>query len=158
MSITGGEPYQRGRALTILVAWLFRALGESAFVARLPALLFSGLAVALLYLWVRAHGERLAALVAALLLALDPESVKLSTMMRFYTAQLLFFLIGVIAVEALVEWRRRALATVALAAAAAASLVFAYELQMVTAIGIGGLGLYVALIVGPPLLVRARTS
>jgi hypothetical protein len=158
LSITGGEPYVRGEALTRVVAVLFSVLGESAFVARLPSLVCGGLAVAVLYLWLRSHGERLAAAVAALLLAVDPEIVKLSQMVRFYTPQILLFLIGVIAVAALVERRRNLPATLALAAVGAASLFFAYQLQIVTLIGISGLGLYVALVLGQPLIAAARAG
>lgn len=157
-SIAGGEPYERGRALTLLVAALFGTLGESAFVARLPALVCGSLAVALLFLWLRSHGERLAAWVAALLLAVDPASVMHAQMVRFYTPQLLLFLAGTIATAALVERRRPPLPTAALAAVSVAALHFAYEMQMVTAIGIGGLGLYAALVVGPALLAQARAG
>jgi hypothetical protein len=158
LSIAGGEPYVRGQALTLLVARLFSLFGESAFVARLPALLCGSLAVAVLYLWLRSYGERLAAVVAALLLAVDPESVKLSQMMRFYTPQMLLFLVGVIASHALIERRRDAVATVALAGVAAMTFFFAYELQIVTMIGISGVGIYAALVLGQPLLASARAG
>jgi hypothetical protein len=158
LSIGGGEPYSRGKALTLVAANLMRVFGQTAFVARLPALLCGSLAVAVLYLWIRSYGERTAAVVAAFFLAVDPESVKLSQMVRFYTPQLLLFLIGVIATSELLERRRDLFATLAFAAVAAASLLFAYQLQVVTLIGIFGLGLYAALVMGQPLLASAREA
>lgn len=156
LSITGGEPYDRGRELTMLVAALYGMLGESAVVARLPALVCGSLAVAVVFLWLRAYGERVAAFVAAVLLAIDPESVTHSQMLRFYTPQLLLFLGGAIGVDALTARRHGIVQTALLALVTAVSLRAAYEMQMVTAIGIGGLGIFAALTTGPALVRHAR--
>lgn len=158
LSIAGGEPYDRGRALTLLVAFLYRMLGESAFVARLPALVCGSLAVALLFLWMRAYGERLAGWIAAVLLAVDPQMVQHSQMLRFYTPQLLLFLAGAICVGALTTWRHGALGSAALALGAAIGLHAAYQMQMVTAIGVAGLGVFAALATAPRLLRSARAG
>lgn len=158
LSIAGGEPYERGRALTLLVAALYRTLGESALVARLPALVCGSLAVALLFLWLRAYGERLAAWVAAVLFAIDPQSVQHSQMLRFYTPQLLLFLSGAVCVDAVAGRRRGPLPTCALGLAALASLYAAYQMQMVTAIGIAGLGVFAAVAAGPDLAANARAG
>ena len=100
LSIHGAEPYTRARFFTMLVAACMRLFGDSPEAARIPALAAGTLTVLLGFLWVRSLGERAGAWVAGLLLALDPELVKLSQWARFYTLQHLAILSGAIAVLA----------------------------------------------------------
>src|SRR4029079_11032798 len=107
LSIHGAAPYTRGRLFTLLVAACMHLFGDTPAAARIPALAAGSLTVLAAFLWVRSLGERGGAWAAGLLVALDPELVKLSQWARFYTLQHLAFLLAAIAVFFLTRgpWR-----------------------------------------------------
>lgn len=144
-TIGQGAPYDRAAGFTRVVAWTFAALGESPAAARLPALLAGALTAALGFAWLRAAGARSAAWAAGLLIAADPELVRLSQMCRFYTPQHLFFLSGLVALDGALAPRRRALARGLFAGAAAGALYAADALQEVTRVGLVGAGAFITL-------------
>src|SRR5690606_5178410 len=142
-------PYVRGAIFTRAVAALLSVFGPSLPVARIPALL-AGCGVALVvFLWLRLSGERWAAWIAAALVCVDPILVQLSQIVRFYSLQHLAFLLGTIGVFVWVERRPPVPASVALLGASAAALALAFELQIVSLIGIGGLALFVVAALAP---------
>ncbi|HVP27640.1 MAG TPA: hypothetical protein VMW35_00590 [Myxococcota bacterium] len=141
-----GEPYVRAEAFTRLVAASFALLGEGPVAARLPALLAGALTAAVAFAWLRASGERLAAWIAGLLVAFDPELVRLSAMCRFYTPQHLVFLLGLVAVGAATAPGRGLAGRALLGAAAALAFHEADTLQEVSRVGLLGIGTFVGLV------------
>jgi len=105
--------YPRALLFSWQVAASFALFGESLFAARLPAALAIALTATLLFLWLRREVDVRTALLAAGLFALSPFAVKLAHLSRFYGSQLLFVLLGAIAVHAAtapqIGWRRRLL-------------------------------------------------
>lgn len=154
LGIHGAEPYTRGKAFTLLVALCFRIFGESPEAARIPSLVAGSLTAAVVFAWLRSLGERGGAWVAGLLVALDPELVKLSQWARFYTIQHLAFLVGAIAVHTATYWPLRPRRLVPLAAIAALSFWLALHLQVITEIGLVGVILFAALVAMPRLRER----
>lgn len=98
LAIADGEPYARARGYTYLVAEAFRLAGVGLTQMRMVSLVAGTVTVGLLFAWLRGATNRSAAWIAAVLLALDPESVAYSTAGRFYVVQTLLFLIAVVAV------------------------------------------------------------
>jgi hypothetical protein len=141
----GGTDYTRGLLFTLLVAGSFMIFGVSLEASRIPAILGGGLLVAVLYLWVRRHVDRLAAWIAALLLCLYPFGIYLTQVSRFYSLHALFFLLGVILLYRLSvapgEFGRR---SVALGVGAVLALTLSFHFQVTTVVGLGGLALWVA--------------
>ncbi|RPJ49289.1 MAG: hypothetical protein EHM19_00655 [Candidatus Latescibacterota bacterium] len=150
MRIGGGEAvYERAALFTRLVAELFRVFGEGLVVARIPAVIAGTALVVLLFLWVRSFAGRAAAWIAGLLLAFSPGAIYLSQQSRFYTMHAVFFLAGTIAVLALVRGPRGGARTAALAALAAGLFAAAAHLQVLTVVGVGGIGLWLLLAAAP---------
>ncbi|MGH6886717.1 MAG: glycosyltransferase family 39 protein, partial [Geminicoccales bacterium] len=77
--------YTRTPLFTIFLAQWLGLFGENLVVARLPSLIAGTALVVLVLLWTRAVAGSLAAILAALLLALDPENLQISQWGRFYT-------------------------------------------------------------------------
>lgn len=136
--------YTRAATFTIAVGSLFRLFGESLAVARIPTLLSGALAVVLLYVWLRASGCRTAAWLAALLLAVSPQAVQLSTFIRFYAPHQLLVLGGAAALFLAVTGRgdRHALTAGLVSAACFAA---AAALQVTTLIALAGAGAWTVL-------------
>ncbi|HJU65019.1 MAG TPA: hypothetical protein VJ596_05045 [Gemmatimonadaceae bacterium] len=150
----GGVPYTRASAFTYIIAGIFGLVGENLIAARIPALIAGTLLVVAVFLWVRSVAGRGAGWVSALLLALYWNAIRLSDLTRFYTLQTLLFFCGSIAVFELVTRpppRRR---TTLLVAAAAICFMFALHLQILTAVGLAGLAVWVAAVAGPDIVRR----
>jgi 4-amino-4-deoxy-L-arabinose transferase-like glycosyltransferase len=146
----GAAPYDRAWGFTYLVAGIFKLFGESLVAARAPALLAGAVLAAAIFLWVRSEVGRLGGWVAALLMAVSPLALMLSQWVRFYTLHALLFFVACILVflamsSAPVARRTRGL----LVTGAAVCLAIALHLQILTVIGIAGLGLW-AVLVGLP--------
>lgn len=150
--------YERAWLFTLVVGWFLTSIGDTLTVARLPALLASTALVVALFLWVRSEGDRLAAWLAALLLALSPLAVELSQMARFYTLHALAFWSAAILCYAAARPALELRARLGFGLPALLALVLALHLQMLTAVGATGLGLWLTLQGAPPALVWLRAG
>ena len=148
--------YDRGSAFTLLVASFFAAFGETLEVARLPSVLAGTVLVGLVFVWTRSVAGGTAATIAAALIALAPGLIWMSQFARFYMLQALLFWLGAIGVYALFERRRPAWQVLALAGGLLVCFVFAGYLQLITLIGVIGVGLWAALASGLPWLATLR--
>ncbi|MGH6918901.1 MAG: hypothetical protein ACREJ0_14495, partial [Geminicoccaceae bacterium] len=149
--------YTRTPLYTIFLAhWLglFGALGEALVVARLPSLLAGTALVVLVFLWARAVAGSLAATVAALLLALDPENLQISQWGRFYALHVLLFWLGAVGIYRLVTSPPAPARAVLLAAGVLVCFGAALYLQITTLIGLLGVAVWSALALGLPWLAR----
>jgi 4-amino-4-deoxy-L-arabinose transferase-like glycosyltransferase len=148
--VAGAVPYDRAWVFTYLVAGIFRVFGESLIAARMPALIAGAVLASALFLWVRSEVGRLGGWVAALLMVVSPLALVLSQWVRFYTIHaLLFFLACILVYRALSSARLRRRTRGGLLAMAVICLALAVHLQVLTVIGIAGLGLW-AVLVGLP--------
>jgi uncharacterized membrane protein len=148
--------YDRTPLFTILIAKLFGLFGESMVVARLPSVITGTALVVAVFLWTRSVAGSLAAVIAALLLALDPEAIEISQFLRFYALHGLLFWLGSIAVYQLVTAPPPTLGrTLLLAAGAVLCLYAARYLQVTTLIGLVGLAAWAVLALGLPWLARS---
>lgn len=138
--ISGAEPYTRARPFTLLVAWTMEKLEATLQMARLPALAAGSALAALVFTWLRAHGERLAAWIAGLLICLDPLLIELSQIVRFYSLQHLAFAAGAIGLFEAYRFRDRLRLSAPLAVAGLALLYAAFRLQSTALIGVAGIG------------------
>jgi hypothetical protein len=151
-----GEPriaegvYERGFLYTWLVAQSFRALGPSAFAARLPAALAGAAVVPLLFVWLRRNAGSRAAWLATVLYALSPFAIELAQFARFYTSQILAFLLAAIGLQAALAGTVSVAGRIAWLAGGLAALGLAIELQPTSLIGAAGLALWAALAVAVP--------
>ena len=151
--------YDRAAGYTLLNAWAFELFGESVQVARAIPVVFGSLLVAGLFLWTRSVAGALAAWLAALLLCFAPEAIMVSRFARFYALHGVLFFVGAIGVYALVEWRPALRKAVAIALGSAVCFVLALHFQVITVIGLAGIGLWIGLVVVLPWLVATfRTS
>lgn len=158
LAIHDGVEYTRGWPLTYLVAGFFSVFGQSLEVARWPAVISGVLLVCLLFAWLRAEAGRTAAWIGAMLLCFSPIALYLSQWVRFYTLHALLFWLGCYGVYRLharpSSPRRRLLVGVATLAAFLA----AFDLQITTVVGVGGVILFAALVQTPRLVVAARSK
>ena len=154
----GSGLYERAWLFTLLIGGFLGAVGDTLQVARLPAVLAgTGLVVAV-FLWVRAEGGRLAAWLAALLMALSPLAVELSQMARFYTLHALAFWLAAILVYTAARPGLDARARLGFGVAAFLPMSLALHLQMLTAVGLLGLALWLSLQALPPALLWLRSG
>lgn len=158
LELRGGEPYTRTLLFTYLVAAFFWAFGESLIVARIPAILGGAALVAVVYLWVRSAGGRLAGWVAALLLCTYPFGIYITQVSRFYSLHALFFFVGTIAAYRLTRPHAEGRNSLALAIAMLGAFLLAYHLQITTLVGLAGLLLWLGADRGPALWKRAAAS
>ncbi len=147
--------YDRTALFTIFLAQWLGLFGENLIVARLPSLIAGTALVVLVFLWTRAVAGKLAALFAAVLLALDPEHLQLSQLIRFYTLQCLFFWLGAIGTYRLVTSPSPGPGrSLLLAVGTVVCFGAALYLQVTTLIGLLGVAVWLALAWGLPRLAR----
>lgn len=147
--------YTRTPLFTIFLAQWLGLFGENLVVARLPSLIAGTALVVLVLLWTRAVAGSLAAILAALLLALDPENLQISQWGRFYTLHCLMFWLGAIGTYRLVMSPPPTFGrAVLLAAGILICFAAALYLQITTLVGLLGVALWSALALGPPWLAR----
>lgn len=144
--------YDRTAWFTLAVAGWMAAFGESLEVARLSSVLAGTALVVAVFWWLRQVAGPLAAWLGALLLAFWPDGLVVSQLLRFYALQGLLFWLGAVLVYRQV-WRGALEPGRALAAALL--LAGACYLQQVSLIGLLGLGIWAALILGVPWARRA---
>jgi hypothetical protein len=147
--------YRRTALFTIVLAQWLGLFGENLVAARLPSLIAGTALVVLVFLWTRAVAGRLAAMFAGLLLALDPENVQLSQLIRFYTLHCLFFWLGAIGTYRLVTSPSPAPGrSLLLALGTVVCFGAALYLQVTTLIGLLGIAVWLALALGLPWIAR----
>jgi hypothetical protein len=129
--------YERAELYTRAVAWSFRAFGDSAVSARLPALA-AGAALALLMgTWLTRKAGLLAGALGVVVLCSLPMTIDVSVFARFYTVHaLLMALLFIAAFEATQPGRSRQF-RVGAAAAAAILIPLGWHFQETTVIAIG---------------------
>lgn len=146
--------YTRASGYTKLVGLGFGLFGYSVEVMRMIGVIAAVLTVIALFFWTRAGAGALAAWIAALFFCFWPDGIDVSVTNRFYAPHGLLFFMGAIGVYLMVEkwdwWERPALLATGLGAALAFGL--AFLLQDTTLIGIGGVSLWVLLVLGRPWL------
>lgn len=158
LAIADGEPYARARGYTYLVAEVFRLAGVGLTQMRLASLVAGTATVGLLFVWLRIATNRSAAWIAAVLLALDPESVAYSTAGRFYVVQTLLFLIAVVAVWWATLPGRAASRRAAALAGALLALGGAIHLQVASVVGAAMLLAWAVFALGVPAWRAASAS
>jgi 4-amino-4-deoxy-L-arabinose transferase-like glycosyltransferase len=97
LSLPDGRPYPRAALATLLEAASFALFGEGEAQARLPAVAFSLLTMALVYAAGRALFGPAAGLVALALTALSPDAVDLARFGRLYSPLAFFVLLAALA-------------------------------------------------------------
>ena len=152
--------YERTAPFTIFLAQWLGLFGENLTVARLPSLIAGVALVVLLFLWTRAVAGNLAAVLAALLLALDPEAVQISQFARFYALHGLLFWLGAVGTYRLVTAPPALGRSMLVALGIVVGFGAALYLQVITFIGLLGVAVWSVLALGlawlPTLSPRAR--
>jgi hypothetical protein len=147
-TILDGE-YVRVSLFTGAVAWLFDLTGRATLeTGRLLAVVAGVLIPVVLFLWLRARAGWIAALIGAGLAVLWPQGIEEAQILRFYSWQVLTFLVGAIAAFEAVAGRGPARAGWAIFAAAA--LGAALYIQLTTAIGLAAILAWIGLAVVLP--------
>lgn len=149
-----GEPriaeglYTRVLLYTRLVALSMSLFGDNLGAARLPAALAMAASAGILFAWLRHVADARAAWIGAGLFAISPFSLFSAQFVRFYALQSLLFLLGALSVYMVmapgIDRGRRIL----LAVVAVLAMMGAIYLQDTTLLGVVGVGLWVALVVG----------
>jgi 4-amino-4-deoxy-L-arabinose transferase-like glycosyltransferase len=147
--------YTRASLFTIFIAQWLGLFGENLIVARLPSLIAGTALVVLVFLWTRMVAGNLAAVLAALLVALDPELVEIDQILRFYALQCLFFWLGAVGVYRLVTAPPAGGRAILLAAGVLLCFSAALYLQVTTLIGLLGVGVWAVAALGLPWLARS---
>ncbi|HSM37291.1 MAG TPA: hypothetical protein VK837_12900 [Longimicrobiales bacterium] len=135
-----GMFYTRARIFTTLVAGSMAAFGRTLEAARIPAVLAGALLAGAVYFGVRRHGNRLAAWIAAALVALGPIDLYLSQLVRFYTLHALLIWLVLLGVYALASRKMGVRSALGVAAACVAGLAVSYTLQPSTLLAVLGMG------------------
>lgn len=139
--IAGGT-YERAFWYTAIVGWSLETLGDGLAAARWPSVVAGTALVVAVFLWTRRVAGSVAAWTAALLLALSPLAVELSQLARFYALHALAFWLGALCLWRAADESAQLRPRLALAALAAACLMLAVGLQVLTLVGLAGLGLW----------------
>lgn len=153
-----GEPriadglYQRSWLFTWLVAWTMKLFGAELATVRLPSVLFGTALVLLVFTWLRKVAGPVAAWTGGLLLALTPLAVEVSQLTRFYALHALVFWLAAAALYRLVQGEDDGPRKTALGIAIVLLLALGWHLQLLTALGGLGLGLWLTWILAPPAL------
>lgn len=141
--------YPRARLFTQLIAFVTDGSGDSELIlARLPAMLAGALLVALLGAWVSGKSGLIAGLATAGTLAILPDTVYLSVLVRFYTLHALLMIIMLILIfEALAPARKTHTALILLVFSAL-SFTIGFQLHVLSQVtALAGASATVALLV-----------
>ena len=151
--------YERTSLFTIFLAQWLALFGDSLVVARLPSLIAGVALVILVFLWTRTVAGNLAAVIAALFLALDPESVQISQFARFYALHALLFWLGAVGAYRLGTSPPAAPGpAVILAAGILMCFATALYLQITTLIGLVGVAAWSVVALGLPWLAKSSSA
>lgn len=143
--------YERGALFTKLVAASFETMSrqDPAAARLIPSVIPGALLVSLVFLWTRSVVGTTAGWVVLLFLLLWPNGIEVSQYIRFYALQGLLFIAGALLVyggmaEGILAQRRMLMLAVSV------PLFFlALQLQMLTLIGLGAIGIWVAIVLLP---------
>ncbi|MGI9485794.1 MAG: hypothetical protein ACR2RF_07915, partial [Geminicoccaceae bacterium] len=148
--------YTRASGYTKLIAFGFGLFGDHIEVLRMIGVIAAATTLIALFFWTRASAGAVAAWIAALFFCFWPDGISISINHRFYAPHGMFFFLGALSVYLLIEkwdwWERRSL--IASGAIAALMFMLALALQKTTLIGVGGVALWVGLVVVRPWLIR----
>ena len=153
-----GEPrigdgiYPRAQLYTLLLGGWFAVFGESIVSARLLSVVAGTLLVIAVFVWTRSAAGTLAAWIAGLFVAMEPMSVQISQFARFYALHALIFWLASIGVYSLVAGRLSPRGRVLVALGVGVGFPLAAHLQLLTLIGLLGLGVWLLLAVAIPRL------
>lgn len=144
--------YYRGLLHTYLVAGSYALFGDSLASARIPSVVCMALVAALLFVWLRRESSNLAAWLGAGGFAISPFAIDIAQFARFYAPQCLSFLLAACLTYAAVSGRHTLRARAFLALGAAPAALLALYLQPTTLIGLVGLAVWAAGVLGLPWL------
>ena len=153
----GDGIYERAQAYTFLLAGWLAAFGDNLVSARALSLLFGSCLVVAVFLWTRRVAGHLVAWITGVFLALEPLSVDVSQFVRFYTLHALVFWLSVTGAYALVTRSHPPGKRMLIVLSTIVGFLFALHLQILTMIGLAGLGVWLVLTVGIPWL-RAQDA
>ena len=153
----GDGIYYRAQAYTLLLAGWLAAFGDNIVSARALSLLFGSCLVVAVFLWTRQVAGHVAAWITGVFLALAPLSVDVSQFIRFYDIHALVFWLSVTGAYALVTRSYPPGKRMLVALSTTLGFLLALHLQILTMIGLAGLGLWLVLAVGIPWL-RAQDA
>lgn len=139
--------YDRAANFTRLIAFSFNVFGHDGVVAArlLPVAVPGALLVALVFFWARMTAGIIAGWIAAVFMILWPNGIEVSQYVRFYALHGLFFVIGALALWVALEGRRPLVWRIGAGALALIGLLCAFDLQIMTGVGVVALGIWVAL-------------
>ena len=143
--------YDRAALFTRLIAASFGIMGtEDVVAARLiPSVIPGALLVSIVFLWTRAVIGPVAGWVVLVFLLLWPNGIEVSQYIRFYALQGVLFISGALLIYGGladgISPRRRALMLLA----SVPLFLLALKLQMLTLIGLGAIGIWVAIVLLP---------
>jgi hypothetical protein len=143
--VNNAEPYNRAAIFTRVVAACMAIFGQTLFVARLPALIAGSILAGVVFLWLRLNGERVSGWVAGILIALDPLLIQLSQIVRFYSFQHLFFIIGSIGVYLFLFHHCPVTVKLITLSITVIAFLISFNLQMISVFGLGGILLFAGL-------------
>jgi hypothetical protein len=140
--VNSAEPYNRAAIFTRVVAACMGIFGQTLFVARIPALVAGSILAGVIFLWLRLNGERVSGWVAGILIALDPLLIQLSQVVRFYSFQHLFFIIGSIGVYLFLFYHCPVIVKLIALSITVIAFLISFNLQMISVFGFGGILLF----------------
>ncbi|MBM7069096.1 hypothetical protein [Actibacterium sp. 188UL27-1] len=143
--------YDRAALFTQFIALsLDLSGGRSTAGARfLPSVVPGALFVALIFVWARYVAGLVVAGIAAFLMVLWPNGIEVSQYIRFYAMQGLVFGGGAILVYTALVGEKPVWLRAAALIGAAVLFLFAAHLQMLTMLGVGGILLWIAIVLAP---------
>ncbi len=153
-----GEPriseglYTRAQLYSLVMAGWFATFGDSLVSARAFSLVAGSLLVVAVFIWTRAVAGTPAGWIAGFFVALAPLSVQISQYARFYAMHALVFWLAAIGAYSLVAGRLPPRAKIWVAFGSTLGFLLAAHLQILTLIGLMGLGLWLVLAVAIPRL------
>lgn len=151
--------YDRARLHTTLIAVSFQLMGntELATARLIPSVIPGALLVLLVSLWARSVIGPMAGWITAMFLLFWPNGIEVSQYIRFYALHGIFFVPAALMTYYVFASNEMALrGRIALLLGALPLLAVALHLQMLTMIGVGALGLWVAIVFLPGWLQRYR--
>jgi hypothetical protein len=157
-----GEPriaeglYTRTLLHTWFVAESFQLLGDSVAAARVPSVICMAVLVGLFFAWLRREAGIAAAWTGTVLFALSPMAIDIAQFARFYAPQSLMFFIAALLIYETMAASKSLRQQILLVALALPCLLLAIHFQPTSLIGIMGLGLWSAGVLGVPWLISER--